>query len=109
VSATGRAIRAGDPGAPDDWDRHWDAFGEAAWGGKTRDENLARAFEGTALLIELMNAFEIRRDLRKQDDPELRAKVLEAVLKQLDCDKEQPLETPQVPRVSCKRDDPETA
>jgi 2-polyprenyl-3-methyl-5-hydroxy-6-metoxy-1,4-benzoquinol methylase len=32
VSATGRAIRAGDPGAPDDWDRHWDAFGEAAEG-----------------------------------------------------------------------------
>jgi hypothetical protein len=85
-----------------------DAFAEAAFG-KDRDENLGRALKGTALLIELMNAFETRRDLRKQDDPELRAKVLEAVLKQLDCDKEQPLETPQVPRVSCKRDDPETA
>ena len=34
MSATGRAIRAGDPGAPDpdDWDRHWDACGEAAEG-----------------------------------------------------------------------------
>jgi hypothetical protein len=86
-----------------------DAFGEAAWGGRTRDENLGRALEGIALLIELMNAFETRRDLRKHDDPALRANRLEAVLKQLDCDKEQPLETPQVPRVSCKIDDPETA
>ena len=61
-----------------------DAYGEAAQSGRFRDQNLGRAFEGTSILIDLMTAFETRRDLRKQDDPASRANALEAVLKQID-------------------------
>ena len=57
------------------------AYGGATYGSSSsRDENLRRAYEGTALLIELVTAFENRRDL-KLPNPDLRAEVLQAAMR----------------------------
>jgi len=56
------------------------AYGEATYGpGSSRDERLRRAYEGTALLIDLITTFENRRDSRFAD-PNLRARVLQDAL-----------------------------
>jgi hypothetical protein len=56
------------------------AYGEAARSTQSRDENLGRAYEGTALFIDLVTAFESRRALKDATDPERSAKVLQAVM-----------------------------
>ena len=54
------------------------SYGEAALSARVRDENLDRAYEGTALLVELVTAFENRRALL--GDPKRREEALQALM-----------------------------
>ena len=61
------------------------AYGDATYGSQSsRDENLRRAYEGTALFIDLVTAFESRRDLKDGSDPERRAKMLQDLMMRFD-------------------------
>jgi hypothetical protein len=57
-----------------------EAYGEAARGGRDRQQILVLAFQGTVKLVQLIDAFEARRNRKRREDPELRARFLQKVL-----------------------------
>jgi hypothetical protein len=60
------------------------AYREAARWDKDREQILVRAFEGTSKLVELIDAFEVRRDRKRREEPELRQRFLQSITDRLE-------------------------